>query len=253
MPAAVEIAGSGEAVVFVHGLGGTANVWAAQAGIVSRHFKAIRPDLPGSGRSPRQGEISTPALAEWLLALLRDQGLEAAHLVGHSYGSVICQHAAAAQPAQIRSLTLIGPILAPSDAMRQALRDRAATARAEGLVGIADATVLAGTSAETKAHRPEVAGFVRELVMRQDAECYAQTCEAIAATQPADLSAVRCPALVLTGDEDATAPPAVARAVADALGGATLRVLRRCGHWTPIERAAEVSEHLIDFLFAQRR
>src|SRR6185503_2025004 len=101
----------------------------------------------------------------------------------------------------------------------QALRDRAAKARAEGMVAIADATVQIGTSAETKAHRPEVAAFVRELVMRQDAEGYALICEAISAIEAADLSGVRCPALVVTGDEDATAPPAVARSVAAALAG----------------------------------
>ncbi len=195
-----EVAGEGVPVLLVHGLGGTANVWAGQAGIVARHFKVVRPDLPGSGRSPFSGTLSTGSLVAALHALLDSNALGAVHLVGHSYGSIVCQHFAAQHPQSVRSLALMGAFAAPPDPVRGVLRERAAAARGGGMVQIADATVQNGTSSHARADRPEAAGFVRELVMRQDPEGYAATCEAIAATEAADLAGVRVPAFVMNGD-----------------------------------------------------
>ena len=59
---AVEIDGDGDAVLMLHGLGGTSNTWAALAPAFTR-FKRIRPDLPGSGRSDRaEGPLSIARL-----------------------------------------------------------------------------------------------------------------------------------------------------------------------------------------------
>jgi pimeloyl-ACP methyl ester carboxylesterase len=118
---------------------------------------------------------------------------------------------------------------------------------------VADATVQAGTAPETRRARPELAAFVRELVMRQDPESYAQTCETLIALAPAPIELLRCPALVVTGDQDATASPAVARGIADKIRGATFAVLAQCGHWTPIEQAAALNDVLLRFLLAADR
>jgi pimeloyl-ACP methyl ester carboxylesterase len=106
------------------------------------------------------------------------------------------------------------------------------------------------TSALTKTHRPEVAAFVRELVMRQEPKGYAATCEAIVGTAAAKLEDITCPTLVITGDEDATSPPPVAKAIADKIKGASFHVLTGCGHWTPLEHAQPVTERLFNFLMA---
>ncbi len=118
-------------------------------------------------------------------------------------------------------------------------------------MAIANTTVQVGTSAHTKVRHPAIAAFVRELVMRQDPLAYAATCEAVAGTQAAVLESLRCPTLVLTGDEDATAPPAAARAIAHAINGATFSIVSRCGHWTPLEQAETVTNHLMNFLFGK--
>ena len=127
-----EVAGEGVPVLLVHGLGGTANVWAGQAGILARHFKVVRPDLPGSGRSPFSGTLSTGSLVAALHALLDSNALGAVHLVGHSYGSIVCQHFAAQHPQSVRSLALMGAFAAPPDPVRGVLRERAAAARGGG-------------------------------------------------------------------------------------------------------------------------
>jgi pimeloyl-ACP methyl ester carboxylesterase len=234
-------------VVLVHGLGATANVWGAQIAALAPHFRVLAPDLRGCGRSAK-APVSLAALVADLVELIDGAGFETAHLVGHSLGSVIVQHLAVAHPQMVESVALVGPIQAPSDAGRQGLRNRAQQARRGALAAVADATVLAGTAPATRHERPELAAFVRELVMRQDPESYAQTCETLVALEPAAIETLRCPALVVTGDQDATAPPTVAQAIADQIRGARYAVLAQCGHWTPIEQAAALSDVLLDFL-----
>jgi pimeloyl-ACP methyl ester carboxylesterase len=245
-----EVQGTGDAILFVHGLGGTSNVFSPQVGALSRFFECIRPDLPGSGRTVAAGAFSLPDLADQLAELLKGRGVEKAHVVGHSLGTVVCQHLAVQHPALVRSLSLIGPLAEPPEPARGALKARAATARAEGMAGIADAIVQGGTSADTKAHRPEVAALVREILMRQDPEGYALTCEALAEVKAADASAIKCPTLLITGDEDGTAPPPRVKALTASIAGAKMQILDRCGHWTTFERPAEVNTALVNFLLS---
>ncbi|MGF6241810.1 pimeloyl-ACP methyl ester carboxylesterase, partial [Paraburkholderia sp. GAS33] len=53
---------------------------------------------------------------------------------------------------------------------------------------------------------------------------------------------------VVTGDQDATSPPATAKGIADKIPGSKYVELAQCGHWTPIEKAAAVNELLLQFL-----
>jgi pimeloyl-ACP methyl ester carboxylesterase len=166
-------------------------------------------------------------------------------------GTIVCCHIAEQHPSLVRSLALLGPLLAPSDAARQGLRDRAAKARAEGMAPIADAIVQAATSADTKSTQPVTVALVREFLMRQDAEGYAKSCEALAAAQPADVSRIKCKTMLITGDEDVVTPPSGVRAMAERMDTPQTIILNRCGHWTGLERTREVNQALRSFYFGR--
>lgn len=248
----LESTGSGDPILFIHGLGGTTNVFGPQVGVLSRFFTCHRFDLPGAGQSPSDGENSIDALVDATIGVMDTLGLDTpVHVVAHSMGTVVAQHLALKAPDRVRSLSLIGPVHAPGEAGRTAVRDRAAKARAEGLAVIADQVVAGGTSAETKAARPEIAAFVREMIMRQDPEGYARHCEALAGAQAADVAQIEVPTLLITGDEDNTSPAPASAALASKFPDAELMILGRTGHWTTFERAGEVSDALVNFLFSQ--
>ena len=120
------------------------------------------------------------------------------------------------------------------------------------MASIADTIVTAGTSDDTKANNPAAASFVRESVMAQPAEGYARACEALSALKRADLSGLRCPTLLLNGDQDRTAPPDTGSALANGIHGAEFRVLDGCGHWPTIERAKQVNYAMTLFYARQR-
>jgi pimeloyl-ACP methyl ester carboxylesterase len=56
------------------------------------------------------------------------------------------------------------------------------------------------------------------------------------------------PTLVIVGDEDEVTPPAQAKAIADAVPGASLVVIRCAGHLPPLERPAETTDAILAFL-----
>ena len=173
-----------------------------------------------------------------------------AHLCGHSMGTIVCQHIAAEHPERVKSLALLGPLAEPPEPARQAIRDRAAVARKNGMVPIADTLVEVAISAETRSHQPAAAAFVREILMRQDAEGYARTCEALADARSADLASIRCPTLLVTGDEDGVSPPPAVKALSSRISGSRVAVLPGCGHWTPIEKPTQVNGVLLNFYFS---
>ncbi|MGR4870216.1 alpha/beta fold hydrolase [Variovorax sp. LARHSF232] len=255
---AVEEEGEGPAVVCVHGLGGSGNSWTPLMPALARH-RVIRVDLPGSGRSQAaEGELSIGRYVQVLLSVCTRLGVERAHWLGHSMGTIVCQHIAASQPKMVASVALFGPLIAPPDAARTAMRQRAEKARsgAAGMQEITQALIGTAISADTRERLPVAVAFVRESLMRQNGEAYARSCEALAGAQPAAVESIKAPVLLVTGDEDGVAPPQSVRAMADRLHNAPAKrvvVLPRCGHWTPVERPEECRRELRDFLAQNAR
>jgi pimeloyl-ACP methyl ester carboxylesterase len=232
----------------LHGLGGTSNSFQAMVPALTG-FRLVRPDLPGAGRSPTPAQkITVGSLVEALADAADHLGVGRAHVVGHSFGTLIAQHIAARHPDRVASLTLFGPILEPQDAARERLRARAAAARQQGMAAVADQLIGSALATATAGENPVVVAFVRESHMRQDAEGFARSCEALGQAEKADHRLIDCPALIVTGDEDAVGPPSIAQELADKIGGAKTVILNRCGHWTPVEKSKECGRLLSEFV-----
>ena len=246
----VEDEGEGDAVVCLHGLGGTANTWTPLMPALARH-RVLRPDLPGSGRSTVEGALSIERFVDAVLSACTRLNIKRAHFLGHSMGTIVCQHIAVAQPKLVRSLALFGPVHALADPARSAIRARAAKVRSDGLAAmyeVAQALVVGALSADTRQRLPLAVAFVRESLQRQNPDAYARSCEALADAQAAAVERIEAGALLVTGDADAIAPPQAVRDLAGRMKDARVVVLNRCGHWTPVERAEECSRELREFL-----
>ena len=106
-------AGTGEAVLLVHGVGGWAENWEEVIEpIVAGGRRAIAIDLPGFGESerPRHARYfdpDRPFYAEIVWAALDALGVREAHLVGNSLGGAVVTLAALTAPERTRSLTLV--------------------------------------------------------------------------------------------------------------------------------------------------
>jgi pimeloyl-ACP methyl ester carboxylesterase len=64
------------------------------------------------------------------------------------------------------------------------------------------------------------------------------------------LAAVRCPTLVLVGEQDAVTPPERSQEMAAAIAGARLVVVPECGHMCALEQPERVTQELVRWLDA---
>jgi pimeloyl-ACP methyl ester carboxylesterase len=89
----VEVSGEGRPVLLLHGFPDTGRVWRNQVtALAGAGYRVIVPDLRGYGRSDKPSGVDAYSMGSLLgdvLALLDDQRLERAHVVGHDWGAAI--------------------------------------------------------------------------------------------------------------------------------------------------------------------
>ena len=245
-----EIAGDGLPLVFVHGLGGTSNVWHAQRAGLAKFFKVITLDLPGSGRSDKSGRLYS--MEKWCaqIAGLADAiAIDKFVLIGHSMTTVLAQKFAAKYGSRVHALVLCGPMTELAAAGKEAFTKRAETVVKDGMIAVAD-TILGGAlTPATREANPALAGLVRDMLLSNDPVCYAGHCQALlGGSAKADQAGIKCPTLILVGDQDGVTPLANARAIAASVAGAKIRIVPATAHLTMLERPDLFDAALIEFL-----
>jgi pyruvate dehydrogenase E2 component (dihydrolipoamide acetyltransferase) len=99
-----------QSVVLVHGYGGDKNSWLFVQEPLSAQATVHALDLPGHGESVKDvGDGSVRLLSETVIGYLDAQGIQRAHLVGHSLGGAVVAAVAAAAEDRVSSLTLVAP------------------------------------------------------------------------------------------------------------------------------------------------
>lgn len=242
--------GTGEAVLFLHGLGGSRTSWEPQLEGLGDAFRCIAWDMPGYGASDPVEPLTFAAVADAVVRLLDAAGAERAHLVGESFGGMHALHTALRHPDRVGRLVLAGTSPAfgldgtdPEDwrAARLEPLDSGLTP-ADIAEGVLTSVAGPGLGADMLAMR--VAAFARIPVegLRSAVEC-------LPAHDLLDrLAGITAPALVIAGALDAETPVAYSRILACELPQADLVVLDGVGHLA-VSEAPDIFNRLArDFL-----
>ena len=105
---AYRIAGSGPAVLLIHGIGDSSATWADLIPGLARNHTVIAPDLLGHGASDKpRADYSVAAYANGMRDLLGVLGIERATLVGHSLGGGVAMQFAYQFPERTERLVLV--------------------------------------------------------------------------------------------------------------------------------------------------
>ncbi len=249
---AVEVRGTGPAVLLIHGYPLDRTLWAPQLAGVEGH-RLIAPDLRGLGLSdaPDLG-YSMPTYADDLAALLEALQVDEVVLVGLSMGGYVAFEFLRRHRARVRALVLFDTRAdADQPEVRRARDQQASLAREQGAAAVAAhllPRMLAPGAAQSMPHVVErvrgmmlaapvagIAGALAAMRDRSDSTALLATLE--------DL-----PTMIVVGEEDAMTPVELARAMAAAVPGARLEVVPDAGHLPPLEAPAVVNALLADFL-----
>jgi len=224
--------GTGDAVLFLHGLGGSRTSWQPQLEGLSKAFRCIAWDMPGYGASAPVTPLTFSIIANAVARLLDAAAVERAHLVGESFGGMHALHTALRHPDRVGHLVLANT--SPAFGLDGTNPDAWKAARLAPLdAGLTPAdiaeqvlTSVAGPSLDADTLAMRVAGFARIPTdgLRAAIEC-------LPSHNILDrLAEIKSPALVIAGELDAETPVAYARALADGLPDAELVVLDGIGH-----------------------
>lgn len=105
---------NGEWVLFLHGIGGGSNIWSRQIRDFRKHFNLLFIDLPGHGESKYglgdMKEQNFDSIAEEILRVMDKEGIQSAHFVGISLGTIIIQKLHELVPKRVLRMVLGGAV-----------------------------------------------------------------------------------------------------------------------------------------------
>lgn len=96
--------GSGEPLIILHGLLGSLDNWQTLARQYAEQYHVYYIDQRNHGRSPHTDTHSYPEMVEDLKEFMEQQGLDSAHLLGHSMGGKVVMEFALKYPDKVKSL-----------------------------------------------------------------------------------------------------------------------------------------------------
>jgi 2-hydroxy-6-oxonona-2,4-dienedioate hydrolase len=257
-------AGSGPALLLLHGTGGHLETYQKNIAELSDCFTVIVPDMIGHGYTDRPDvNYTLDDYADHLFSLLDDLGIGAAFLSGESIGGCIAAWMALRSPERTKALVLNTGILERPDAagLRQLgdLEDRtrkladdltleAVRQRMEWLV--LDPGQMTDEMVSIRHAIYAQPGMLNDVVkilhavleMNRGEYCGGDYINA------ARLPEISCPTLVLWSDHNPGKPYERVKSAIDSIPDVAVRVIANAAHWPQFEQPAEVNRYMIEFL-----
>jgi pimeloyl-ACP methyl ester carboxylesterase len=256
-------AGHGPAVILLHGYTQTSRMWRPIIPLLAQKFTVIAPDLPGVGDSdiPKDGlDMKTAAVR--IHGLAKSLGVEKARVVGHDIGLMVAYAYAAQFPAETEKLVVMDAFLPGVAGWEDVYNNpsiwhfRFNGLTPEALVRGRERTYFDyfwNDFAADKTHSiPDAdraaytAAYARPGRMRAGWAYFVSFQQAAADFAKLSQNKLTMPVLAI-GGENANGK-LLGEQMKLVATGATMVVLKDCGHWVMEEKPKETTDALIKFL-----
>ena len=245
-------AGSGAAVVLLHGYPFNRSMWSEQVEALTPRFRVIAPDLRGHGETTiTAGPATMDEMARDVAALMEALSISRAAVCGLSMGGYVALALYKMYPLRARALLLADTrAQADTEEARANREQQAEKALNEGMAAIADAMLPKLLASETLASRPQVVARVREMILKTKPEGAASAQHGMAQRrdQTPFLWRIIAPTLIIVGNEDMITPLQDAERMHREIGGSRLEVIEDAGHVSNIEQPESFNRALTKFL-----
>jgi len=238
-------------VTLTHPLGATLALWDDHVASLTKHVRVLRYDVRGHGGSEiPPGPYTLEQMSDDLFALLDSLGIVDTHIVGVSMGGLIGMTAALAHPERIKSLVLCDTTACYGPGVRPMWEDRIRVAESDGMTPtLVDRTMAIWFTEAFRAKHREAVGRIAAMLRTNDPRGYAAAIRAIGFVDLTErIGAIRCPTLVVVGEQDPGTPPAMARIIHERIAGSGLLVLPGAMHCAVVEDADRFLAAVLRFL-----
>jgi pimeloyl-ACP methyl ester carboxylesterase len=243
-----------EWVVFVHGAGGSSSIWYRQIRDFRQHFNVLLVDLRGHGESrhllnPREAEPYTfQEVSGEILEVMDHLGIQSAHFVGISLGTILIRTLGEIAPERIRSMILGGAITRLTFRSRFLVRAGTLVRRFVPFLWLY--RLFAWIIMPKQRHQHSRNLFVNEakkVARKEFLRWWRLTQEVNPLLRFFEEKEIPVPTLYLMGEEDYMFLPPV-RHIVSRHRHSTLRVLEDSGHVCNVDRADLFNRYAIDFI-----
>ena len=243
---------SAPAVVFLHGIGGSARIWAPQlASFAAAGWRPVALDLLGYGARDPVDRMDFAALAADVESKIARLALDRPIIVGHSMGGMLAQTLLRRGPRSYRAavLSCTSPAFGdPSgEFQKKFVADRVGPLDAGRTMAELAPGMVAGGPAPDPAGRK----LAIETIAATSARSYRAAVHCLVNfDERANLARISIPVLCLAGEHDRLAPPAMMERMAARIPGARYVCLKGVGHLPNVESAPAFDAAALDFLRA---
>lgn len=259
-------------ILLCDGLGCDGYVWKYLQWVLAERYRILHFHYRGHGRTPLPADISRISIADFAtdaLTVLDACETERVVLCGHSLGVQVALETWKAAPSRIAGLILVcgsygNPLrtFKGKDTLAEILPlVRATVSRLPRVVGAFWKHLIPTELSYLLAQKLEINGALvqredffpyLEAMARLDPRMFVSTLTAAGQHNALDvLPQISAPTLILAGQYDSFTPMALSEKMHQLIAGSELHVVKDGTHTAPIERPAEITEAIIDFL--QRR
>jgi 3-oxoadipate enol-lactonase len=239
---------SGPPLLLSNSLGTTMAMWQPQMDDFARHFRVIRYDARGHGRSDAPaGDYSMDMLARDALAVIDELRISRTAFLGLSIGGTVGLWLASQLPERITRLAVASS--APYYPMPDVWNELAATARDKGAAATAQWFLERWFTPDfRKDHEDEYQALLKSAQTEITPQGYAGFCVALRDVDlRAALPAITAPTLFIAGRHDAT-PIAVVEGIASSVPDARVVVIENAAHISNMEQPRAFTRAAVDFL-----
>jgi 3-oxoadipate enol-lactonase len=241
--------GTGQAVVFSHGLLWSTKMWKFQVEALRSRFRCIAFDHRGQGQSEISKDgYDMDSLTLDAAALIEKLGVAPGHFVGLSMGGFVGMRLAARRPELLRSVALVEtapdgepPLNVPKYKIMSAL------SAVLGFKPFAPTVmkIMFGRSFLKDPAKTAIRGEMRDQLLALRIPGMRKALDGVIARKPFD-EKLRVPAVVISGEEDVAVTPARSRKLLALAPAARFVSIPRAGHTSSIENPEAITAALLE-------
>jgi len=244
--------GGGPTVLMLHGIGGGHLAFAPQVEtLANAGYRAVAWDMPGYGHSAPIEPYTFKGLAQSCIHLIESLQCTNVVLLGHSMGGMVAQEVVARRPDLVKRLILAGTSPAfgkpDGDWQREFIAQRTAPLDAgKSMAELAETLVpqMIGPGS-----LPEGVRLATLCMAQVPAATYRRALECIVTfDRRSNLGNIAVPTLLVAGELDRNAPPAVMKKMAEGIANSTYIEMRGIGHLQNLEAPDDFDALVLNFL-----
>ena len=228
-------------------LGTNLHMWDDQVAPFTRHFRLLRYDRRGHGKSGvPKGPYSMERLGRDVLAVLDKLGIEKINWCGLSMGGMVGQWLGANAPQRLGKIILSNTACYYPDPTNWLNRIKAV--KEGGIAAVADTVIASWLTADFREREPQIAANMKAMLLASPVQGYLACCEALSTLdQRALLPQIKSPTLVIAGRHDIATPVASGEFIRSQISGAAMTILD-AAHISNVEQPHAFTDAVVGFL-----